>query len=175
MANRAAACTVLGLVVMLTGLVPRPSAGQSPAPRASAELVARGRYLATIMDCTGCHTGGALMGRPDPDRHLAGSEIGFEIPTVGVFYPKNLTPDPDTGLGRWSDPEIDRAIRRGQSRDGRPLMPVMPWPSYSILTDDDARALVAYLRSLKPVRFAVPPDTKTAAAATAGFLRVVLP
>lgn len=149
-----------------------PAAAQSPA---SPELVTRGRYLATIMDCAGCHTGGTLMGRPDPDRLLAGSEVGFEIPPVGVFFPKNLTPDPDTGLGRWSDAEIDRAVRRGQSRDGRPLAPVMPWPSYSTLTDDDARALIAYLRSIKPVRYVVPGDTKAGEAPKGAFLRVVIP
>jgi mono/diheme cytochrome c family protein len=169
---RLVTCAALGLLA--AALVARPSTAQSPAA-ASPELVARGRYLANIMDCAGCHTGGSLMGRPDPDRYLAGSEVGFEIPPLGVFYPKNLTPDPDTGLGAWSDAEIDRAVRKGQSRNGRPLAPAMPWSTYSTLTDDDTRALVAYLRSLTPVRYTVPPDTKPGETPKAPFLRVVVP
>jgi mono/diheme cytochrome c family protein len=118
--------------------------------------VARGKYLATIMDCTGCHTGGALIGQPDPKRHLAGSEIGFGVPGLGVFYPPNLTSDRETGLGAWSADEIVTAIRTGERPDGRKLAPVMPWPSYGALSDADARALVAYLKSLPPVRFKAP-------------------
>src|SRR4051812_37469505 len=84
------------------------SPGQSPqVPRS------RGEYLATIMDCGGCHTGGALAGQPDPQLYLAGSEIGFGIPGTGFFYPPNLTPDRETGLGAWGEAEIIRAIRTG--------------------------------------------------------------
>jgi mono/diheme cytochrome c family protein len=66
---------------------------------AAEDEVARGAYLAAIMDCTGCHTPGALAGQPDFDRLLGGADIGFEIPGLGVFYPPNLTSDRDTGLG----------------------------------------------------------------------------
>ena len=81
-------------------------------------LVERGAYLVAIMDCTGCHTDGALIGQPDPARFLAGSEIGFGGPpppgasSGPVVYPPNLTPDVETGLGAWSDEEIMRAFRR---------------------------------------------------------------
>jgi mono/diheme cytochrome c family protein len=92
-----------------------------PAPRS------RGEYLATIMDCGGCHTGGALAGRPDPRLHLAGSGIGFGVPGLGFFYPPNLTPDRETGLGAWSEAEIVRAIRTGVRPDGRVVAPVMLW------------------------------------------------
>src|SRR3954468_10387872 len=91
---------------------------------------ARGAYLATIMDCGGCHTGGALAGQPDPKLHLADSSIGFGIPGLGVFYPPNLTPDRDTGLGAWSEADIVRAVRTGVRPDGRVLAPVMPWHNY---------------------------------------------
>ena len=99
------------------------------------------------MDCAGCHTPGAIAGRPDPDRALAGSAIGFALPGGGVVYPKNLTPDLETGLGHWSLEDLARAVRQGQSRDGRVLYPVMPWPSYSVLSDSDARAIAAYLKT----------------------------
>ena len=139
------------------------AAGVAPAFAQAAD-VARGQYLATIMDCTGCHTGGALIGQPDPKRHLAGSEIGFAIPGLGVFYPPNLTSDRESGLGAWSAAQIVTAIRTGERPDGRMLAPVMPWQSYAKLTDADAAALAAYLKSLPPTAFQAPapvgPDEK---------------
>jgi mono/diheme cytochrome c family protein len=93
--------------------------------------------------------------------------------TGGVVYPPNLTPDPDTGLGRWTDEQIMRAIRTGQRPDGRMLVPVMPWPSYATLTDEDARAIVAYLRSIPAVRFKAPAPVKPDEKSTAPYLKVV--
>ena len=139
--------------ILVAGCATSPD--RMSASAAASDRLVRGQYLASIMDCAGCHTPGALAGRPDADRRLAGSDIGFGFPG-GVAYPPNLTPDLETGLGRWSDAEIVRAVRQGQSRDGRPLVPIMPWPSYSVLTETDALALVAYLRSLPPIRHAVP-------------------
>ena len=107
----------------------------------------RGKYLAAIMDCGGCHT------QPDPALALAGSDIGFHVPGLGYFYPPNLTPDKETGLGAWTEAEIIRAVRNGERPDGRQLVPVMPFPAYSALTDDDAVALARYLLSLTPVSF----------------------
>src|SRR5215213_9764147 len=72
----------------------------------------RGAYLARIMDCSGCHTPGALKGQPDMSRYLGGADAGFEIPGLGVFYPPNLTSDA-TGMGSWSEDEIIRAVRTG--------------------------------------------------------------
>ena len=166
--------TRLGLAV-LASFLSMPFAASAQPGTADPRLVARGQYLVTIMDCGGCHTPGALAGRPDSSRRLAGSDIGFAIPDVGVVYPKNLTPDAETGLDTWTDAEIVRAIRQGQSRDGRPLIPVMPWPSYVILDDADAQAIVAYLRSLSPVRFQVPLNVKAGEKPTAPYLTVVTP
>lgn len=135
----------------------------------------RGKYLATIMDCTGCHTGGAMLGQPDPKRHLAGSEIGFGIPDLGVFYPPNLTSDRETGLGGWTDAEILAAVTRGVRPDGRELAPVMPWRSYGALTAADGKALVAYLKSLPPVRFQAPAPVGPNEAAKSPYLGVVMP
>jgi mono/diheme cytochrome c family protein len=137
--------------------------------------VERGAYLASIMDCTGCHTGGALVGAPDPARHLAGSDIGFQVPGLGVFYPPNLTSDKETGLGNWSEDEIIAAVRTGARPDGRMLAPVMPWLSYAALTDEDARALAAYIKSLPPVAFKAPGPFGESEAPTAPYLTVVMP
>jgi mono/diheme cytochrome c family protein len=162
---------ILGAV--LAGALMAGCAGAG-ARAADEDLVTRGQYLVTIMDCTGCHTPGALVGKPDADRRLAGSSIGFGFPG-GVVYPPNLTPDRETGLGAWTDAEIERAVRRGQSRDGRPLVPIMPWPSYAVLSDADARAVVTYLRSLRPIRHAVPRPVKPGEKAVAPYLTVVEP
>jgi mono/diheme cytochrome c family protein len=135
----------------------------------------RGEYLATIMDCGGCHTGGALVGQPDPRLHLAGSDTGFEVPGLGFFYPPNLTPDRETGLGAWNEAEISRAIRTGTRPDGRVLAPVMPWHSYAALSDEDARALAGYLRSLRPVRNPTPPPAGADETPPAPYLSVVTP
>lgn len=142
---------------------------------AAEETVKRGAYLATIMDCHGCHTGGALAGRPDPALHLAGSGIGFGIPELGIFYPPNLTPDVETGLGGWSEEDIATALRTGVRPDGRELAPIMPWRSYAVLEDADMRALVAYLKSLAPVRNPVPPPTGPSEKAPGPYLTVVMP
>jgi mono/diheme cytochrome c family protein len=139
------------------------------------DKLARGQYLATIMDCTGCHTRGALIGKPEPAFALAGSNIGFEIPGLGYFYPPNLTPDAETGLGRWSEAEIVTAVRTGVRPDGRQLVPIMPWMSYASLSDSDAQALAAYLKSLKPVKAPAPPMTAHAAGAPAPYLTVKMP
>jgi hypothetical protein len=84
-------------------------------------------------------------------RFLGGSDVGFSIPGQGVFVGENLTPDKETGLGQWTSDQIITAIRAGETPDGRQLSPVMPYPALSHLTDEDAQALVAFLRSLPPV------------------------
>ncbi len=138
-------------------------------------LVDRGEYLATIMDCTGCHTGGVLAGKPDPARHLSGSEVGFQLPGLGVFYPPNLTPDVETGLGSWSKDEILEAVRHGLRPDGRELAPIMPWRSYGALNDEDAAALAAYLKSLPPISFKAPGPFGESETPTGPYLTVVVP
>lgn len=137
--------------------------------------LARGKYLAAIMDCGGCHTGGALIGKPDPTLHLAGSSIGFQIPDLGIFYPPNLTSDRETGLGAWSEAGIVAAVRTGVRPDGRILAPAMPWHAYAALTDEDALALARYLKSLPPVRNAVPPPTGASETPPAPYFTVVVP
>ncbi len=166
----------LALAVLVgTGMLATQSLDAGAASRGASAEVARGQYLATIMDCAGCHTPGALAGRPEFDRQLAGSAIGFALPDGGVVYPKNLTPDAETGLGRWSEDDIARAVRQGQSRNGRVLVPVMPWPSYAVLTEADARAIAAYLKSVPPVRFEVPRDVRPGETPAAPYMTVITP
>lgn len=145
-----------------------------PAQAGDEETLARGAYLAKIMDCGGCHTTGMLAGAPAPDGYLAGSDIGFEIPGLGVFYPPNLTSDRQTGLGDWSAEEIAAAIVAGQRPDGRELAPIMPWQSYGAITVEDLEALVAFLQSLPPVDHQVP-ALASAETATAPYLSMVMP
>jgi mono/diheme cytochrome c family protein len=118
--------------------------------------VERGKYLVTMASCNDCHTPGYFLGKPDFSRRLAGSDVGFAIPGVGAFVGRNLTPDKETGLGSWTDDQIISAITAGVRPDGRRLAPIMPWQGLSHLTSEDAHAIVAYLRSLPPVKNAVP-------------------
>jgi mono/diheme cytochrome c family protein len=146
------------------------------ASSASAEsLVERGQYLAHIMDCGGCHHTGAFTPQPNLETPLAGSDIGFEMPGMGYVYPPNLTPDQETGLGTWSDEEIIAAFTTGMRPDGRQLAPMMPWMSYAHINSDDAAALVAYLRSLKPVKHKVPGPFAATDKPTAPYLSVIAP
>ena len=143
---------------------------------ANSQDLERGRYLASIMDCGGCHTRGIFLGQPNPDLYLAGSEVGFHLPGLGYVYPPNLTPDPATGLGDWSEGDIVRAIRMGVRPDGRPLAPIMPYHSYSALTDEDAYALASFLKSLKPIAYPEEPQpTRDGDKAPAPYLTVVDP
>ena len=134
----------------------------------------RGAYLAQIMDCGGCHTPGALKGQPDMSRYLGGSDVGFEIPGLGIFYPPNLTGDA-TGAGSWSEDEIITAIRTGVRPDGRQLVPIMPWPHYAALTDEDARALARFLKNTKPVSNDVPDPVGPGQKAPLPYLTLKMP
>ena len=126
------------------------------APSAADAQLARGKYLVTIAGCNDCHTPGYVLGKPNQAKFLGGSDVGFEMPGLGSFVAPNLTPDKETGLGNWSIPEIVAALRTGKRPDGRMLAPIMPWPAFANLTNSDATAIAAYLKSLKPVKNKVP-------------------
>ncbi len=164
-----AAALALGSVA---SLLSPPTARGGEADREPRE---RGRYLASIMDCTGCHTPGALRGQPEPQRALSGSDVGFKLPGLGIFYPPNLTSDALTGLGAWSVDQIVTAVRSGVRPDGRILVPIMPYHSYAVLSDGDAKALAIYLKSLPPVRNAVPPPVGDKDRPPAPYLTLALP
>jgi fructose 5-dehydrogenase cytochrome subunit len=103
----------------------------------STELIKRGEYLATAADCGACHT--APHGKP-----FAGG-LAISSP-VGTIYSTNITPSVDHGIGRYTQEEFARAVRRGIRADGANLYPAMPYTSYSILTDEDVHALYSYFK-----------------------------
>jgi mono/diheme cytochrome c family protein len=111
----------------------------------SAEVVARGKYLAEAADCAACHSapGGAPFAGGLP------MQTGF-----GTIYATNITPDPDDGLGRWSAEDFWRALHDGVGRDGQQLYPAMPYTSYRGVTRADADAIYAYIMQLRPMKVA---------------------
>lgn len=152
------------------------SAAALAAPVAQAQTpVERGKYLVTIAGCTDCHTPGYFLGKPDKARFLGGSEVGFELPGLGVFYGPNLTPDKETGLGSWTSAQILAALQTGARPDGRLLAPIMPWHAYASLSQSDASAIVAYLRSLPPVKNKVPGPFGPADKPTSFVMKIVPP
>jgi mono/diheme cytochrome c family protein len=129
---------------------------EQPAKKMSrAELIARGKQISFSSACHDCHTPGGLYGNPDTLRMLSGSELGWEGPW-GVTYPRNLTPDKATGIPSWTEDDIIAAFRTGHRPDKSPILPPMPWPVYGHMSDDDARALAAFIKSLPPIQHQVP-------------------
>jgi hypothetical protein len=123
---------------------------------AASRQVERGKYLVDVIPCTDCHTPGSFLGHPDMKRYLGGSEVGFAIPHLGIFYGSNLTPDNDTGLGKWTIEQIATAITEGKRPDGSKLGPPMPSEWFHHLTKGDALAIAAYLKTLPPIKNKVP-------------------
>lgn len=151
---------------------------------AAEETVERGRYLVTIGGCNDCHTpkefsGGGMS--VDESRRLSGHPAELELPEFsfddigpgkwvlfnehltaavgpwGVSFAANLTPDMETGIGEWTAEEFIDTMRTGTHRGiGRPILPPMPWFDLATATDEDLRAIFAYLKSLPPIENQVP-------------------
>jgi mono/diheme cytochrome c family protein len=115
-------------------------------PAAAADdVLERGEYLFRAAGCATCHTDEKHHGAP-----LAG---GRALKTnLGIFYTPNITPDPETGIGSWSEADFRRALREGRDDEGEFLYPVFPYTSYTHLTDDDIHAIRIFLFSQKPVQ-----------------------
>ncbi|MDN8069001.1 MULTISPECIES: cytochrome c [Burkholderia cepacia complex] len=116
---------------------------EAPIDANDTALIRRGAYLAVLGDCAACHVakdGKAFVG-------------GLPIATpIGTLYTTNITPDPATGIGNYTPGDFERAVRRGIRRDGSPMYPAMPYPSYAHVSDDDVRALYAYfMHGVAPV------------------------
>lgn len=111
--------------------------------RDAGDEVARGAYLAAAGNCAGCHAA------PDGTPFAGGRGVATPFGTV---YAPNLTPDDETGLGRWRSDDFWRAMHEGRSQDGRALYPAFPYPQYTHIDRKDADAIFAFLRSLAPVR-----------------------
>ncbi|HEV3426212.1 MAG TPA: c-type cytochrome [Paraburkholderia sp.] len=122
-----------------------------PAPAGSVaadpDLVKRGEYLERAGDCAACHTA-------DKSRPFAG---GLPINTpVGTIYTPNITPDPDTGIGQWTDADFMRAMHEGVGKSGERLYPAFPYPEYTKVTGQDVMAIRAYLNTLTPIHYTPP-------------------
>ncbi len=127
-------------------MLAKPAAAQS-----RKALVARGSYLMrAIVACDDCHTPKDAHYVPRANLPFAGGQE-FDSP-VFTAYSRNITPDVNTGIGTWSDAEIMRAIRQGITREGDIIGPPMPIPNFNTMADDDVKAVVAYLHTLKPIR-----------------------
>ena len=144
-------CLVLVMVAVSCTDIPPPS---DVVVELTEERIARGKYLVEgIAACSNCHTPGTYEGNTftqDEEKHLAGGFL-FEEDGFGTIYARNITQDVQTGIGGWTDGEIIRAIREGVSKDGSVLISVMPYPAYKDISDNDVMAIVAYLRTIKPV------------------------
>ena len=113
----------------------------------AADLIKRGEYLARASDCIACHTA-------DKSRPFAG---GLPMGTpFGTLYTPNITPDPDTGIGRWTDADFLRAMQQGIGKGGEHLYPAFPYPEYTRITERDVLAIRAYLNTVTPIRYTPP-------------------
>ena len=144
--------------------------------------IAKGKKLVETHDCHACHTPFKMGANgPEPDMALAlsghpeklvmppppkldapwgwvaaNTNTAFAGPW-GISYSINLTPDPDTGIGKWKDTEFVQAIKTGKHLGvGRPIMPPMPWPAYKNLSDQELRQIFAYLKSVPAIKNKVP-------------------
>lgn len=169
-----------------------PAVGrQAPARPSAQNAVERGRYLVTVQDCNGCHTPFNAKGEPDMTRMLSGHPQNVMVAAAprlplqggwnvainetntawagpwGVSFTSNLTPDRVTGIGAWTEQLFIASIRNGKkSGTGRELLPPMPWRMYAKLSDDDLKAIYAYLRTVPAISNRVPNALAPAATPT---------
>ncbi len=153
---------VVTLILVLVGYIEmRWDANDGrPAPNLTAPAdsvsIARGEYIFKYQaQCWGCH-----LSTPGDVNAPPSGGILFDLTTVGPgfgkWYSRNLTPDTATGLGGWTDGEIVQAVREGVRKDRKTLFPIMPIDWYPGMADEDVLSVVAYLRSIPPVRNEVP-------------------
>lgn len=147
---------IAGALIWLTMRKPAQRPPSTVRIEATPERLARGKYLVHhVNDCLGCHSDHlTTFGFPikPGTEGQGGIEFNEGVGFPGVLRARNITPDPETGIGRWSDGEILRAMREGVDREGNALFPMMPYVHLREMSDEDAQSVVAYLRTLKPVR-----------------------
>lgn len=158
------------------------ASGATEPLQAKPDLVKRGEYLVNAMGCNDCHTPmkmGANGPEYDTARYLSGHQATEKLPpppaptgpwmvTVsisgtawsgpwGISYTQNITPDPETGIGNYTEAQFIQTIRDGKKQGrGRDILPPMPWPAFKNLTDDDLKSIYAFLRTVKPLKNKVP-------------------
>ena len=184
--RRGAGLSVLVIAAATMLFTATPSGAQQPA--AGNAAVERGRYLVRITGCHDCHSPKIKGMTPDLDRALSGRPSTTPLPSPskdevhasadltawqgpwGFSVASNLTPEPTTGIGtRYNEASFLATMRTGKKPNGTPIMPPMPSEVYQNMTDDDLKAIFAYLRTIKPIRNAVfqgltPPGTQKPAA-----------
>lgn len=116
--------------------------GAATFPAGADEIVQRGAYLTAAAGCKACHTD------PGDKKAFAGGRA-LKTP-FGIFYSPNITPDEENGIGNWTEEEFIEAVKKGISPDGSHYFPAFPYTSYAKMTDEDATAIYAYLKSLPP-------------------------
>ena len=159
---------ILGAIVLAAGCGLAWLALRSPDRRPAStekievtpERLARGKYLVHhVSDCMGCHSDfhADRFGLPlkAGTEGQGGFEFDKKLGVPGVVQAQNITEDPVSGLGVWTDGEILRAIREGVDRKGKALFPMMPYEFFHSMSDEDTRSIVVYLRTIKPVAHAV--------------------
>ena len=160
MARRARWYVVIPTLLLVTGLAvtlflfwPQATAPERIGPiavRPAAEQIRRGEYLARAADCIACHTA-------DKQRPFAGG-VPFKT-AFGTLYSPNITPDRDTGIGRWTDADFLRALHEGKDDQGQHLYPAFPYTAYTLLSSEDVLAIKAYLFSQTPIAYR-PPENR---------------
>jgi mono/diheme cytochrome c family protein len=172
----------LGAAVLTTAALALPAAAADTSTTSQGDKVGRGKYLVTIAGCNDCHTPwkmGPTGPAPDMSRMLSGHPESFQVPPApapqgpwlvsaaatntawsgpwGVSFTANLTPDPETGLGKWTLRNFVDTIRSGRHMGrGRQILPPMPIPMYKHMTDEDLEAVFVYLKSIPAVSNRVP-------------------
>jgi len=137
------------LIIILAALAAAPAFAQDK------KLIERGTYLMnSIVACGNCHVQRGEKGRPLHERGLSGGMVFDEEPFKA--YAPNITPDPETGIGKWTDAQLAKAIREGIRPDGSVIGPPMPMMFYRGLADEDLKAIIAYLRAQPAVKNKVP-------------------
>ncbi len=149
----------------LVGFLAMKSPAQRPPSAEKVEVtperMARGKYLAEVvvgcMDCHSDHNYDVFGWPASPDTYgQGGFAFDRNLGMPGVIQAQNITSDVETGVGGWSDGEIMRAFREGVAKNGRALFPMMPYQRFKNMSDEDAKSVIVYLRSLKPIRKAIP-------------------
>jgi len=157
-------CLVAAVAISLT-IGWRPFIGPRARPltdrqfEATSERLARGKYLVeSNFGCLHCHSDHdwSAPGGPAIETRLGAGDIFPLEGLPGRIVVPNITPDPETGAGNWSDHTLARAIREGIGHDGRTLFPMMPYERFRAMSDDDLAAVIVYIRSLPPVRNPLP-------------------
>ena len=158
-----AAVFIGGAVTWLTLRKPAQQPASTETIERTPARLARGEYIVKyVCDCEGCHSGhdANLWDIPVSAGHEFEGGFTFDkkFGVPGTVAAQNLTSDPETGKANWTDGEIMRAFREGVSRDGHALFPMMPYQHYRYMSDEDAKSVVVYLRTVKPIHHVIPPN-----------------